>query len=359
MWQLALSTRAGSLLGDLADAHDRTINFGLSTMNSLSFSVRADHPLADNLIDGDALVKAYWKDGSATSVLMMVAEIVTVEESASEGSATVAVTCAEAGYFRLQHRLIGRSAAGYLNGTAATPVNRGTIAANVISVVNAVAPTGVTAGTTTSAGTTAVGPWNYKTAMEALTDLAFAGDGFDFVFDPQEPSGGSVASFRCAATIGSVKANAIFEFGTGQNNVIAYKRQITRDTLLNLGWSLPSGFPDNTAGSAQSYTNAASVTARGTWEGVVSSDLTTDAARLSLVTQHVTLRKTARQRIEFTPGASAPQFITDYSIGDTVTARAEHPANSIRFNAAFRIYGASIAIDDGGLARTTLTLIAD
>lgn len=362
MWQLILASRAGALLGELSDASSRQINFGLSTMNSLSFEVRADHPLGDLLIDGDSLIYLYSKSGSSASVLRMVAEIVTSEEVASDSGASIAVTAAEAGFFRLQHRLIGRSTTGFLSGTAAAPTNRATIAAAVIDEVNAAAASGVQKGSmpTASIGSIAAGPWYYKNAMEALIDLAFAGDGFDFIIDPLDlASTGYVASFRCAYGIGTTQTEAIFEYGTGKRNVLSYKRQVSRDSLLNTAYALPAAFPDNTADTVQSATDAASITARGRWDGVISSDLTTASARLALASQHVLLRKAARQRIEFVPGPSAPVYGIDYSVGDTVTARAEHPANSIRFNAAFRVYGASISIDAEGREQTTLTLISD
>ena len=359
MWQLVLADRAGALLGEVTDAHDRQFNLGLSTLNSGSFKVSAEHPLANTLVNANSLVLLYSKAGSAASVLRMVAELVTVEEVASDAGSTIAVTFAEAGYYRLQHRIIGRTAAGYSNGTAALQVNRSVIAAAIIDLANADGATGVTKGTMTSSGTTAIGPWRYKQVMEALTELAFASDGYDYVFDPVDPSTGNVASFRCAATIGTTKPNAVFEYGTGQRNVSSFKRQVSRDSLLNLAYVMPGGFPDNTADTVSSATDATSVTTYGTWQGVISTDLTTAAARNALATQHVTLRKAPRQRIEFVPGPSAPVYGTDYSIGDTVTARAENPANAIRFNAAFRVYGVSVALTDEGLEQLTLTLIAD
>ena len=359
MWQLVLTDLSGVRLGDLSDAHDRRLNFGLSTLNSGSFTVSTDHPLANTLLDANSLVLVYSKVGSATSVLRMVAHLVTVEEVANSSGSTIAVTFAEAGYYRLQHRLLGRSVTGYTGGTAAAPVNRATLAANVIGLLNLGGPTGVNTGTMTSSGTAAVGPWRYKQGMEALTDLAFASDGYDFVFDPVDPATGNVALFRCADTIGSNRPDAVFEYGTGRHNVSSYKRQVSRDNLLNTAYVMPSGFPDNTADTISSVIDAASVTTYGPWHGVISTDLTTTVARDALAAEHVALRKAPRQRIEFVPDSSAPVFGTDYTIGDTVTARAEHPANSIRFNAAFRVYGVSVAVSDEGLEQLTLTLIAD
>ena len=360
MWQLAVCDRAGVLIGDLSDAHSRQFNFGLSTMNSASFTVRADHPLADTLVNGEALVKLYRKEAAATSVLMMVCEIVSVEEVAQDSGATIAVTCAEASYFRLSHRLIGTTSAGWSYGTAAAPLGRHSVAINAMLDANAAAATGVTYnGGSTSGGTTAAGPWYFKPVIEAITDSAFAGDGFDFVFDPLEPSTGNVGSLRTAVTIGTSKPEAIFEYGTGKNNVLSYKRQITRDGLCNFAYVSPPGFPDNTADTVTTSSNATSITARGRFEALIPSDLITAAARQSIADLHVTLRKQARQRIEFVPGLSAPQFVTDYSVGDTVTARAEHPANSIRFNVTFRVYGVAITLDDEGAESTALTLIGD
>lgn len=360
MFQLALSDRAGVLIGDISDAHDRQLNFGLSTMNTASFTVRGDHPLADTLINGDALVKVYRKDGSATSVLMMVCEIVTVEEIASDSDASIAVTCAEACYFRLQHRLIGLTSAGSSFGSAASPMARHSVAINAWNEADTAYPTGVGYDPScASSGTMAAGPYYFKPVIEAITDAAFASDGFDFVFDPNEPSTGKVGKFRCATTIGTSKPEAIFEYGTGKNNVLSFKRQITRDTLCNKSYVSPPGFPDNTADSITVASDATSIAARGWFEALIPSDLITATARQSIADLHVTLRKNARQRIEFVPGGTAPQFVTDFGIGDTVTARAEHPANSIRFNATFRVYGVAIKLSDEGFETVSLTLIGD
>jgi hypothetical protein len=105
--------------------------------------------------------------------------------------------------------------------------------------------------------------------------------------------------------------------------------------------------------------DATSYGARGYFEALIPSDLQTSNARQALATEHINLRKAARQRIEFVPSDAAPIYTVDYSVGDTVTARAEHPANSIRFNATFRVYGVAISIDAEGREQTTLTLISD
>jgi hypothetical protein len=348
------------MLGELTDASERKLNFGLSTQNSMSFTVRGDHPLGNYLIDGESLVKLYSKQGSATSVLRMVAEIVSAEEVASDSGASIAVTCAEAGYFRLSHRLIGLTSAGVSFGTAASPMARHSVAINAWNDANSRYATGVTydAGSS-SAGSMAAGPWYFKPVIEAITDAAFAADGFDFVFDPLEPSTGSVSSLRTAATIGTSKPEAIFEYGTGTRNVVSYKRQVTRDSLCNVAYVTPPGFPDNTADSIVTSSDATSYAARGYFEALIPSDLETANARQALATEHINLRKAARQRIEFLPSDAAPVYTVDYSVGDTVTARAEHPANSIRFNATFRVYGVAIAIDAEGREQTTLTLISD
>ena len=359
-WQLIATSRAGVAYGEVTDATSREIHVGLSVMGGASFTVRATHPLADTLIDGEALICVYQRTSeTATAVLRMVCEIVTAEESIGGDAGSVAVTCAEAGFYRLQHRLVGRSAAGFNNGTAATPVNRATIAAAVIDEVNGGWSTGVIKGAMSSGGTTAINGATYKPAMELLTELALATDGYDFVFDPLAPSTGNVASFRCAPTIGSTQTEAIFEYGTGQRNVTSYKRQISRDGLTNFVYAMPPGFPDNTSGSVVQVSDSPSILARGVWEAIIPTDLVTDTARTTLCTEHVAVRKQARQRIDFVPGDAAPVYGVHYAVGDTVTARAEHPANTIRFNSTFRVYGVSVTIDDNGREAINLTLIAD
>ncbi len=360
-WSLLLADLSGTTKGEINNASDRQVSFAFNRLNTGSFRVRLDHPLAEDLLQGDSLIKVYQRlSGSSTPSIRMVAEIVSVEEVAGENNAgSLAVTYAEAGFWRLSHRLIGKSAAGYTRGTAVAPVTRGSIAQNVIETVNAERDTGVRIGTITDTASGYVGPWYYKPVSEAITELSATLDGFDFRFDPIEPvtdaAGLAVSRFRTAGAIGQSRPNTVFEFGTGKRNIKGLKRQVSRDGLLTKGYHLPPGFPE-TSEPVASTENTTAIAARGLHEALVTSDITVADLRAALVNEHVAIRKQPRQLITFEPTSYGSEFFADYEVGDVVVARAR-VGGSTRFNANFRIYGCDVSINDNGLATYSLTLI--
>jgi len=359
-WSLLLTSLAGVAQGEIGNASGRTLDFPLNRLATGAFKVRLTHPLAELLLAGDALVKVYQQEGTGPQTLRMVGEIVSVEEVASETDAgSLAVTFAEAGLWRLTHRLIGKSGAGVSYGTAIGPVDRGSMASSIIAAVNADGDTGVRVGTITVSASGYVGPWYYKPASEAISELSNTLDGYDFRFDPLEPvadgAGVTVARFTAAGALGTTRPDTIFEFGTGRRNIKSLKRQVSRDGLLNLGYHLPPGFPE-TLEPVESSQDLPSITARGLHEGVVTSDLAVAPLRAALVQEHVQVRKAARQIITFEPTGYDDTFNVDYSVGDVVTARARI-GGSNRFNALFRIYGVSATISEEGAATYSLTLV--
>lgn len=326
-----------------------------------SFRVRLDHPLAGQLLQGDALIKVYQApEAGGSPVIRMVAEVISVEEVASASDpGSLAVTFAEAGFWRLTHRLVGKSATGVSYGTALAPVDRGTIASSVITAANSDGNTGVRVGTIGSSASGFVGPWYYKPVSEAIVELSSTLDGFDFRFDPVEPytdgSGLVVSQFTAAAALGQTRPNTVFEFGTGKRNISNLKRQVSRDGLLTKGYHLPPNFP-GTSEPVVSAEDLPAKAARGLHEGLVTSDLAVADLRSSLVQEHVQVRKAARQLITFEPTSYGNEFNLDYAVGDVVVARAQ-VGGSVRFNAAFRIYGVGVSIDDNGRATYSLTLV--
>ena len=61
----------------------------------------------------------------------------------------------------------------------------------------------------------------------------------------------------------------------------------------------------------------------------------------------------------FTPAVGVgPEFNVDYEVGDVVTARAQTDAGT-RFNAAFRVYGVEVTLDDEGQASYELNLVPE
>jgi hypothetical protein len=358
-WSLLLAGLDGVTVGEIDNASDRRFDFPLNRIATGQFRIRLDHPFSAQLLEGDSLIKLYQRS-SSTSELRMVGEVVSVEEVAGESDAgSLAVTFAEAGFFRLNHRLVGKSATGVSYGTALSPVDRGLIAQQVIEAVNTETDTGVRIGSITASANGYVGPWWYKPVGEAILELSATLDGFDFRFNPVEPTqdsaGLAVSQFTAAGALGQLRPDTVFEFGTGKRNMKSLKRQVSRDGLMTRGYHLPPGFPE-TSEPVVSSQNLTATAARGLHEGLVTSDLSVADLRAALVAEHVEVRKQARQLITFEPTSYGTEFNVDYEVGDVVTARAVVDG-SIRFDASFRIYGVEVSVTDEGLASYSLTLV--
>ena len=364
-WTLRLTGYDGAAQGELRNASERTFSFELNRMATGSFKLPLDDPLAGTLLQGDCLIQLW----QGTTVRLN-AEVISVEEVAdASGIPTLAVTFADAAYWRLTHRLLGVTGPGLTFGTALAPVNKWNIANLILLYLNVDGDTGVRNGSFGGTGTTYVGPWRFKPFMEAMLELSRTLDGFDFEFVHTEPyiddAGGllppdsvAIAVMNTYAKLGTTRPNAIFEYGTGNRNIKAYKRQVSREGLMTRGYSLPPGFPE-TSELIVSAESQSAIAARGIHESIVATDLTAHMARAELLRSHLAVRKQPRQLITFTPAVGIGlQFNTDYAVGDVVTARAK-VNGSTRFNAAFRVYGVSVTLDSEGLASYELNLVPE
>lgn len=354
-WQLVLADlTTGIALGEILNAKDRTVSLQLNRMPTCAFTVRLDHEQAARLLEATVLVKAY-----QDKTLRFIGPVVSAEEAAQGEGGTLKVTAA-GGLWRLTKRLIGKTALGYSNGTAVSPVDRGQIAADILTTVNAEGDTGIRVGTVTPSATGFVGPWRFKPAAEAITELSATLDGYDFEIAPTEPTtdvaGLQIGTLNVGPILGAPKSEAIFEYGTGRRNVTSYTRPVTLDGLLNLAWNLPENFPDNPTSAVVTATDAASITKWGRMEGLVQGDVTVDTLRQKLIDEHVRIRRNPRQVITFDPARNAPRYGTDYTVGDIVTCRARIQGVD-RFNGLFRVYGATVSLSEEGTVTEKLDLI--
>lgn len=359
-WQFVLADlAAGTALGEVTKATARTLTVGLNRLPTAAFTVRLDHPLAGRMLEATALVQAYQVAADGSKTLRFAGPVVAAEESAQGAGGTLQVTAAGA-FWRLGHRLIGRSAAGFSQGSAVSQVDRGQIAAAILAAVNADGDTGIRLGTVQPSAPGYVGPWRFIPASEAITQLSATLDGFDFEVAPVEPTvdsaGLQIGTLNVAGVIGQTRPEAIFEYGTGRRNVQTYTRPVTLDGLLNAAWNLPEGFPENPVSAVVSSSDATSIAQWGRMEGLVTGDVTVDAMRAQLVAEHVRIRRNPRQVITFDPARTAPRFGPDYLVGDVVTARAR-VGGSTRFDGQFRVYGVTVSIDDEGTATEQLELV--
>jgi hypothetical protein len=349
VWTFTVNELNGVPIAELVNAYDRRVERPLSRTDSCSFRIRDDHPQAETLLDGDCLVVAY--DG-IDPVPKFVGEPIGAEEQAAEQQGTIRINCGGA-LFRLGDRLIGKSLQGIKYGSASSQLDRTEIATQILDATMNNGDTGIREGAVLASSLSYAGPWWYKPAAEAILEIATAFDGFEFEFTPREPtpdaSGVALWTFNAQAAFGQNRPDAIFEFGTGKHNVKGYQRIVDRSRLLNRGYHLPPGFPDNAADQVVSVAeNAASIAARGLHEGVVESDVVSQPLRQRLVEEHVLVRKRPRQMITFQPTLNVGyRFGTDFGLGDVVVFRAVR-SGRIKINAAFRILRVAWNIDDNG-----------
>ena len=260
--------------------------------------------------------------------------------------------------------------------TQATPSAADAVGYNFDNINFGPAPqTGILPGTATGfiADTFAGGPWYYKLFLEFVQEAGLTIGGFDFwqapldpvtnsgnsgtlTVDPYTTVSGTRRSFR-----GQARANAIFEYGTGRQNVTEYRFALSGDGLINVAYALPPGFPSGGSGTVSSA-DSTGTTRQRLREEVVSSDLQTTEARQAIANAHTSIRQRYKRVLTFTPqvedGTRTPRFGLDYEIGDTVTARVKDQ-NSLLIDTTVRVYGADIEVDNQGMIRTNLTLVQE
>lgn len=372
-WSAIVCDRTGGPLGELRDADNRRLSYALRRHSTLSFELSLRSKLAAALADTDVLVKVYESDPAfvamfgAEDQLRFVGEVVDAEETATEGRASLAVTCADPAW-ALVDRLIGKTPEGYTQ-TAA----RGIIAADLLAWTNAESNTLLRLGAIeTTVGTTVTG-WRYKPISEAIQELAAPLDGFDWWVTPIEPttdgSGLYVGLLNIVPARGATAVDAIFEFGTGRHNVRAYRRPVTKQGMLNRAIALPppAGVADAPPGDPSVAEDTAS---QATWrlrEGVVSSEISDPVLRQRLVDEHVRVRAQPRQTITFDPQpygyrhngkvVPVPRYKVDYDDGDIVPFRAVH-GDVVRVDGTFRVRGVDLTISANGIATPSPTLTA-
>ncbi len=369
MWTATIHTLdGGTRLGELRNASVRKFGDELNKMKTVGLTVNLDSPFSEQLLQGDSLISLYETVGTLTDNtpdrrLRFVGETVTAEESVDGSSASIAITAGD-GLFRLLKRMVGKAIPGYAKGLATATVDRSDIAVDMINRVQAASGTtfdaggdaGIQIGATQPSSSTYVGPLYFAKVAEQIALLSAALDGFDFELVPIEPTlGGKLWTFNTYTVKGTLRENAIFEFGTGRKNVKSYTRAVTKDLLLNDGYTPPPGFPDS-AEPILRETNTASIVARGRFEDVVSSDIPVADFRQKLLQEHVGIRNMARQQITFQPHVNAPRYAIDWDVGDIVPFRAVKNGQ-LRVNGYVRIYAVEITIDDVGRAVPSITVI--
>lgn len=370
-WEtVLLDDLTGAAVGELSNPYDRSISWRHNRVTTSHFAVDLRDPLADRLLEADLLVKLYEDD-----ILRGVHEVTDVEEVVTEDKKRLGVTCSDA-FWRLGARLIGKSTTGH----TVTNQDIATAISGLLAGVNAEDDTGVRMGSVDNLADVYAGPWHYKPLAEVISELAATLDGPDWRINPVEPTADATGvkwgELELRNAIGTTQPHAVFAYSDDEDdrgNVKSYTRTVSKQGMLNTGYSLPPGFPDTdpTAAAVQSWYDGP---ARARWhwrEGVVPGDLGADNLRLKLLQEHVAVRKNPREVITFNgllPSdlvnaaeagihvPACPAFKVDYDVGDIVPFRATVDGVS-RVNGLFRIYGVDLAISDEGLETPTVSVI--
>lgn len=361
-WRFILTSLAGVEKGEIFLGRSKVVDLPLNGTPTVAMQIDLDNPMADVILASTAmdrinlLLKAY-RNGTR----MFVGPLVSADESVDGDSASLSLSAASP-FWRLMHRLLGKAAGGYGDGTALAPKDLGEIAKNMIDVANAEGDTGIRVGTILPSSNGYVGPYYFKKVAEAIMEIGpgLLG-GFDFEVVPFEPitdvGGVKIGEFRAHGSLGQNRPNVIFEMGVGRRNMGSYQRPMTADGIANKVYALPPGHPDSVEEglSTQESSDAPSIGTRGLFEDVLSDDIQPNSLRLKLAQEHVRIRKVPREQIFFTPIPNAEPDYGEYTVGDTITARAVYRGR-VRFDAMFRVYGAKFTIGDDGSETTEIQL---
>lgn len=368
-WSLILANADKRPVGEILQAQDRSITLNLSKMDSTTFKVRLDNPLADTLMTTACYVKAY-RDG----VLQTFAPVIGAEEAFDkEGVPYVNVTASSPGWV-FSKRYVGKSASGV---TIPTGTDKAQVVTTLLDALNAESPTGVvphlsppaSAGAALTADLT-VGP--YEKMLDLINRLANTLDGFDWRILPRENwiggqfdgDGSVIGTFYAQPLIGELRPGAIFEWGTGSRaNIASYNRVVNRESQATRVFHNVSEGPDAPGFPTVVGEDSVAQASWGLLEEIADADLHDPTLRQNLVDAHITIRKNPKQTFTFVPHIDPqitgrlPYYGTDYVIGDQVVARGQY-AGVTRFNVIVRVYSVKFDLDNvSGIERATLTLL--
>lgn len=356
-WRFVLTDSTYRPVGEILTAYERKVALPLNKLPTASLRVRLDHPLGNDLLSCTGYLKAY-RNGT----LQFFGPIISAEENFQADRATIAVNAVGVGWY-FSKRLAGKSAGGRLFAGN----DRAQIVKTLINTTNVESETGIDTAAAVSAAsniTYTAGP--YKPISDCLNELALTLDGFDWRIDPIDNfaggavTGQKIGAFLAQPVFGSDRPDAVFEAGTGRNNIVEYTRAVTRDTQANQVFHIASPGADAPGFPVVSAIDASSIASYKLLEDLAQADLLDQTLRQRFVDEHIRVRRNPRQVITFQPHlpdefGRVPQFGTDFAVADNVRARAQF-GTSVRFDAMMRVWGVAFELNDEGSEKTTLTL---
>lgn len=370
-WRYIVTDLAGVELIELWNARGTNHAAPLNGVRTVTGSIDLEHPAAD-LLAADApaeqlrlLLKAY-RNGER----FLVGPFTDAEETAGpDGVGSVSFTAASP-LARLLGRLIGKSTAGYGDGTPLATKDLGQIARGLIEAANAERDTGVRIGAIGASSSSYLERVYFKRIAELIAELGPGNlGGYDFDLEPVEPVadglGVKLATFNTYGSKGQHRPNVVLEYGTGKRNVQSYRRPISGSGRVTRAYSLAVGFPDAIAEGDTPVVSTIANDAEGAgerFEDVVGNgDLGVVDLRQRQTAEHVAIRKHPRNQWLVTPApATEYEYGVDFEEGDTITARIVNPhTGRVRLNGIVRIYGVELARDDMGRETLELNLVPD
>lgn len=351
-WTFVLSDLEGVVLGEVTDAHDRVVNRVLNGISSARFTVRGSHVLAPDINSADGLLlRCYDHD----KVLRFHGTVRTVEDVVRQNDYSITCTFADAGVIL----------DGHYDSTASishTNTDSGRLAWLVAEQrQDHQTKHGLQMGSQDDSESGSTINWQeepYMHTLQTIVEFSESAAGFDWYIEPIERTLEGVdpviGAWVLDGVVGTTKSNAVFEWGTGRNNVQEWQRTKDWTKLLNLALNITGEQdPEDSAGVRQQVqaSDSTSIATYGTHFDVVESFGIEDSTlRQEVVDAHIAVRKNPRQIYTLTPTSSlvsVPVFGVDYYLGDLVPFRAKHN-DTILFDGLVRVYSVEITIDDNG-----------
>lgn len=379
-WRAVLTDMVYTPVGELQNVSDRSLSMALNRNDTASFTIRADNPFADLVQSLDCFLKLY-----RNNELLFFGLLQSSEESVGAEGAKITASAAGPGWVFPKRYPIRQANAGF-----GVTSSRSAVASFLLNELQHQSPQfgpgdnpvlfrraegdmGISLNSLYSAGGTIqyfCPP--YKPMSEVLNELSNASDGFDWritAFENwidgeliEENSGYKHGKFIVGAPLGTMRDEAIFEFGDGRRNLQGYTRTRSRETQANEIMHLLNGQPEDNPSFASypGHEYRELYMPAGMINDIVQADITDRALRDQLVAEHLAVRNKPRDIVEWTPIADygdgrLPRFGLDYNIGDFVTGRAKYNG-SIRFSGTFRVWGVDFSIDSAGVETPKVTL---
>jgi hypothetical protein len=358
-WAWVLTGNDFRPVGEVLNTYDLACAFPLSKLDTASFRVRVDNPLADQLLTCKGYLKGY-----RGGVLRYMGPVISAEENVERDNGSVAVNSVGAGWI-FSKRFAGKSAAGDVSTTATDRAVRFT---SLLGTCNTENDTHIQVLAASAASSVIYSTGAYKKLTTCLQELSAGADGFDWRvlpidnFDNGVVMGSKIGNFVAQPLIGSPHANAVFEHGIEtRHNIASYRRTVTREDQANKIFHNAAPGPDAPGYPTVSALDTDSISDWGLLEDLADADLLDLTLRTQLVGEHRDIRKQPRQRVDFTPIASfdpamVPQFGVDFDVGDVVPARAIR-GGVTRWAGEFRVWGVSFTVDINGVEQMTVSLV--